>query len=78
MLDSLAPVLEHWYIFLPLLAAIALLYFLERKLKKGKVLLNLANVLIHIALFVLCFVFNTGIETALMLLLAAVLIGMVV
>lgn len=78
MLDSIAPILEHWYIWLPLLIAIALCYVLERVIRKKKVIFAIINLILHTGLIVLFFVLNIGIECSLLLILIAVLFGVLI
>ena len=79
MWESLKPLTDRWYVFLPLLAAVAILYILERNLPQKwlKTLCNIGNLLVHAALLVLGIIFGTGMENCLLLLLAAVLLGLV-
>ena len=79
MFESLKPLLDRWYVFLPLLLAVAALYICERRIPKKtvKTVCNIGNLCVHTALLVLCIVFNTGLENCLLVLLLAVLIGLV-
>ena len=78
MLESLKPLTDRWYVFLPLLAAVAILYICERRIphKAVKTVCNIGNLCAHTALLVLCVVCNTGLDNCLLVLLCAVLIGL--
>jgi len=78
MLDSIKPIIDRWYIFLPIITAVVTLYILELKLKPKalKTVLSVINLLAQASLIVLCVIFETGIEITLLLILICVLIGL--
>lgn len=78
MFESIKPLADRWYVFLPLLCAVAVLYVCERRIPKKavKTVCNVLNLCVHTALLVFCLVFDTGMDNCLLLVLCAVLIGL--
>lgn len=76
--EMLKPIISHWYVFAPFIVAVASLYFAERKVKRAKSVLNIINIVLHIAVFVFCVAVKVGVAPTLLVFLCALLCGLLI
>lgn len=77
MLESFKPITDNWWIFLIFLTVIAGLFLLERYIKKGKLIFEILNLVVHTAMLFFCITIGAGPDICLIVILGAVLMGLI-
>ena len=77
-LDSIKIITENWVVFAAFIVLIAALYVLELNFKKGKLIFSVLNLITHTGLLFFCISIGAATEIVLLLLLAAILIGLLI